>query len=95
MRRTHDDGVIVRDKFVLRVEIERARDFVHRRPERVGFQAQQQLADARVGLRPDVARLRLESFCRPRLQAPVFVVEEDAAILHRRRADAAHVGRDK
>ena len=39
MRRTHDDRVVVRDLTIGWNRIERLRYFVHRRPQRVGFQS--------------------------------------------------------
>ena len=52
------------------------RALVHSWPDGVGTQAQQQLEQLLVGLRTDVA-------ARPGTQAKVFVVDEDAAELHR------------
>ena len=56
---------------------------MHRRSQIVGLQAEQQFAHLLVGLRADVAQLLLEVFLRPAVEAPVFVVDEDAAVFHR------------
>ena len=60
---------------------------MHRRPQRVGMQTQQQLEDALVGVRADVALAVIYRGVHllrgPRTQAPVLVIQEDAAILHR------------
>ena len=87
--RAHDDAIAVRNDLVLRDRVERGRAFVHRRPERVGLQPQQELEDLRVGPRADVADFGLEGLCRPRLQPPILVVDEDAAVLHGGRAKLA------
>ena len=78
--------------------VERDGAAVHGRPERVRLQAEQQLEDLRVGLRADrkhlrrflrdfgidqVRRFRLERLRRPRREAPVLVVDEDAAVFDR------------
>ena len=86
VRRTHDDAIRVGNLPVRRIKIKSPRIRVHGGPEIIGAQPQQQLKNLRVGLRPDVAHLRLECPARPRSQTPVLVVQEDAAILHRWRA---------
>ena len=88
VRRPHDDRVAIGDDLVLRVEVERPGAGVHRRPQVVGLEPQEQLEDLGVGLRADVPGLAgagLMVLLGPLLEAPVFVVDEDAAILHRRR----------
>ena len=84
----HDDGVVVGDDLVLRVAIEGRRLLMHRGPEIVGAQAQQQLEDLGVGLGPETqAFVGREVLRRPRPDAPHLVVDEDAAVLHRGRSD--------
>ena len=59
------------------------RTLVHGGPEGVGAQAQQQFEDAFVGLGTDASfQSRLVGLAGPRHHAPVFVVDEDAAVLH-------------
>jgi hypothetical protein len=92
--RAHDDGVAVGEPGVGRVAVERRGGRVHGRPQGVGLQPQQQVEDLGVGLGADVSGLGLEGVGRPGLQAPVLVIEEDAAILDRRRAEAPGPGGD-
>ena len=71
---------------VRRIRIEAARARVHGRPEIIRVQPQQQFKDFGIGLRTDVAGLRLEVLRGPRTQAPVLVIQKNAAIFHGRRA---------
>ena len=63
------------------------------------MQPQQQLEDALVGVRADVAFAIVDGgvhlLCGPRAQAPVLIVEEDAAVLHRRLALHVCAGMDE
>ena len=59
---------------------------MHGRSQHVAFQAQHQLANLGIRFRPDVAQLLFIRLGRPRIQAPVFIVEEDATELDRRRS---------
>ena len=92
MRRAHDNAVIVGERGVPRVGIERLGAGMHRRPERVGFEPEQQFENFRVGLGSNAAVFRLEGFRRPRLQAPVLVVQENTTILHRGRPEPLQPG---
>ena len=56
---------------------------VHGGPQSVGTQTQQQFHHAGIGIGADVVVLFVDTFGGPRLQAPVLIVDEDAAILHR------------
>ena len=58
--------------------------FVHGWPQGIGTQTQQQFKNLAVGLRSYAAFLarRLKGLCGPWAQAPVFVVDENATILH-------------
>ena len=67
---------------------------MHGRGEVVGLEAQQQFADLGVGSGADVAALGLEGLRGPGRQTPVFVVEEDAAVAHRRRLGVGRRGVD-
>nr|GFD53681.1 hypothetical protein [Tanacetum cinerariifolium] len=62
--------------------------------DKIGFQAQEQLKQPGVGVGPDVLDGRVHLLGGPGLQAPVFVVEEDAAVLHRGRLAAESAGRE-
>ena len=61
--------------------VEGTRARVHGGGQHVALQTQYQLAHTVVGLRTDVAKLLLKRLGRPRLQAPVLIVDEEAAIL--------------
>ena len=93
MRSADVDAIAVGHFFVAWGEEEWYAAFVHGRPDGVGPQAQQQFEDSGVGFRPHLSvefpverahgfRFRLEVLCRPGIQRPVLVVEEDAAELH-------------
>ena len=58
---------------------------VHGRPQDVRLHAEHQLKHFLVGARTDVVHLLVEVLGRPRLQAPVLVVDEDAPELDRGR----------
>ena len=95
VRRAHDDAVIVGEHGVAWISVEGFGAGVHRRPEGVGLEAQQELEDFCVGLGADAAVFRFEGFRGPRLQAPILVIDEDAAILHRWRAEAFQTRRNQ
>ena len=83
VRRAYGDGVTVGDLFVFGYFVESRRCVVHRRGQVVRLQAEQQFAHLLVGLRADVAQLLFEVLLRPAVEAPVLVVDEDAAVFHR------------
>ena len=76
------DAPLVCHLLTLGMTIESTRAGVHGRSQHVSFQTENQFADAVVGLRTYVAQVFLKGLGSPRLQSPVFIVEEDAAILN-------------
>ena len=78
------DVVLAGYRQVVLVGPESLRAEVHGRPQGVGLEAQQQLHHPGVGVGTDVVVLLVDALGGPGLQAPVLVVDEDAAILHRR-----------
>ncbi len=84
VRRSEHDRVVIGGGVVSRDLVEGGGAFVHGGPERVGAEAEHEFEDAGVGLGGDGADLRLEGFRGPWLEAPVFVVDENAAVFHRR-----------
>jgi len=61
--------------------VERLRDIVHRGPDVIGAQPQQQFENLRVGGRTGLTG-RIKRLLRPRIQPPILVVQENTAILH-------------
>ena len=55
---------------------------MHGRSQHVTPQSENQLAHTVVSLRSDVAQLLFKCLCRPCLQPPVLIIDEDATILH-------------
>ena len=95
VRTADDDAIAPGERRVARITKEGRRNGVHRRPQRIGLQPPHQFEDTLIGLRPDIALFRVEGLGRPGLEPPILVVQEDAAILHRRRArDEGPVGDD-
>lgn len=92
--RSHHDGERVGHELVFGDLVERGGNGVHGRGEVVGLEAQQQFADLGVGSGADVAALGLEGLRGPGRQTPVLVVEEDAAVAHRRRLGVGRRGVD-
>ena len=76
------DAPLVGHDLALGMAVEGSRAGVHGRRHHVALQTQNQFADAVVGLGANVAQVLLEGPSRPRLQAPVLVVDEEAAIFH-------------
>ena len=92
MRRSHHDAVRLGVGGVLRVLVEFVGHRVHRRPEKIRLQAQEQLEDLLVGLRARfLPGVQLGS--RPGGEV-FFVVDEDAAVLDRRLALLEHAAVD-
>ena len=58
---------------------------MHGRGEHVGLETQQQLAHLGVGARSDISHFGFEVLARPWCETPVFIVDENAAVAHRRR----------
>ena len=83
VRRADGDGVAVGDPHVFGNLVKGRRRVVHRRGQVIRLQAEQQFAHLLVGLRADVAQLLFEVLLRPAVEAPVLVVDEDAAVFHR------------
>ena len=83
MAGAHVDVVLHDEGDVRFLEPEGTAAGVHRGPEGVGPQAQQQLHDGGVGLGAEVVQRCIHLLCCPGAQAEVLVVEEDAAELHR------------
>ena len=77
-----DDGIRISHRGVARHLMKRRGRRVHPRPDAVGAEAEEQFKNTRVSLRAEVADFRLKCFRGPRLQPPILVVDEDAAILH-------------
>ena len=71
---------------VLLVIPERLCTWVHRRPQQVGFQAEHQPHHLLVSARTNVVHVLVKMLGGPRLQSPIFVVDEQSAVFHRRRA---------
>ena len=96
MRRAEIDGILVCHFLIAFGKEERHRTLVHRRPERIGTQAEQEFEDTRVGLRaylPFHVR-RLVVGVAPRHQSPILIVDEDAPIGHERIIGLRKSGRD-
>ena len=85
MGTTYIDAILLSHLSVALSQEERHGAFVHRWPIGVGTKTKQQLEDAGVGLRTDMPLdIRwLVGLARPWHQAPVLIVDEDAAELHR------------
>ena len=75
------DAPLVGHLLTLRMAVEGTRTRVHGGGQHITLQTQYQLTHTVVGLRTDVAQFLLIVLCRPRLQSPVLVVDEETAIL--------------
>ena len=86
MRRPHHDAPLVRQLRILRNRVERKRAGMHRRPQRVSMQPQQQLKDPLIRPRPDVPFAIIDGgihlLRRPRPQPPILIVKENPSILY-------------
>ncbi len=91
MRGAYDDGVVVGQFRIIQVAVERIADVVHGRPDGIGLQPPQQFENAGIGSGANIAGRGIVGLGRPRFETPVLVIEEDAAILHRR--GLGHEGR--
>jgi len=85
MGRPHHNSVLLGNDLVVFKGIERLGAVMHSRPQMVGFQTQQQFKHFSIGLRPDIPVFGRIGLSRPRMQPPIFIIDEDPAIFHRRR----------
>ena len=57
---------------------------MHSRCEMIRFQPQQQFAYFGISTRTDISSFFFECLGSPRFQSPVFVIQKDSSVLHRR-----------
>ncbi len=84
MRSCDYDAVIVHRLLALRMRVERTRAVMHGRSEHIAAQTQQQFTHACISERTYVTELFFIISSGPGMQPPVFVIDKDAAIFHRR-----------
>ena len=80
------DTPLVGHHLTLGMGVESSCAGVHSRSKHVAFEAKNKFTNAVVGLGTDIAQLLLKIVCRPSLQAPVLIVDEDATKLNARQS---------
>ena len=84
MRRSDDNPITLRRLPVSRNLVKSDSRSVHRRPDRIGTQAQQQLENPGIGLRTQFSGHTAAFVTRaPRVETPILVVEENTPVLDR------------
>ena len=80
----HDNGECIGYQFILRNPVKCRGYRMHGWSQVVSFQTQQQLANLRVGTGTYITTFFLKGFSCPGLQPPVFIIQENTSIFHRR-----------
>ena len=92
---SHKDAILFRCFPIALRQKERQGTLMHSRPVGIGPQTKQQLKNTFVGTRPDFSFhiRRFVSLVTPRHQSPIFIINKDAPILHRRRLQLSKLAR--
>ncbi len=90
----HDDGVIIGKLKIFRIFGKFSGGRMHGGPEIIQLETEKKLKNFFIRLRADLFAVGIDGFSGPRLKAPVFIIDEDAAVLNGRRHGSVRRGVD-